>query len=324
MNDTRARQRFILPMLGDLAKLEKRPECLTPIAYEWCSMIFENRLPGDWQQSLLICLEIGFRHFDVQCEYIETALTHTEHHRGLVDVVFKSQESEVIADLLYAWTVIASESHQPPETLLGSCTWHLVGLHHRVPFSSRLRQLVIRSVELIGYDGFKGVGVERFIELLNHLHVMVEDMGWELGWARLLLDTIQFSEGTQRLSHWYWKFLVESALSMSDLLGLDPVHGLRIIESLVRAEEWSKLECWIGIFWMLLPQEADAMGEEDLGRSMLLLFRQRPGAIQKLEAWMEQWDRRRDNGIPESFKQICKRAHEAAQWDAPYVSFRTR
>jgi hypothetical protein len=32
-------------------------------------------------------------------------ITHTEHHRGLVDVVFESQESEAIADLLHAWTM---------------------------------------------------------------------------------------------------------------------------------------------------------------------------------------------------------------------------
>jgi hypothetical protein len=108
-------------------------------------------------------------------KYIEAVLTHTEHHRGLVDVVFQSQESEVIADLLHAWTT-ESMSHDPAYTLLGFCAEHLVGLHDLVPFSPRLRRLVIRSVELIGYKGFEGVGVERFIGLLNHLHVTVEDM----------------------------------------------------------------------------------------------------------------------------------------------------
>jgi hypothetical protein len=105
----------------------------------------------------------------------EPVLTHTEHHRGLVDVVFKSQESEAIADLLHAWTAeILSMSRQ--HALLNICTGHLVGLHDLVPFSPRLRRLVIRFVGLIGYKGFEGVGVEGFIELLNHLHVTVEDM----------------------------------------------------------------------------------------------------------------------------------------------------
>ena len=33
--------------------------------------------------------------------------------------------------------------------------------------------------------------MERFIELLNHLHVTVEDMDDESEWAALLLDTIE-------------------------------------------------------------------------------------------------------------------------------------
>jgi len=67
---------------------------------------------------------------------------------------------------------------------------------------------------------------------------------------------------------------------------------------------------------MVWPREADAMAEGDLGQSMLLLFRQRLGAVQKLEQWMERWERFLVNKT-ESFKQICKQAHEAAQQDTP-------
>ena len=42
--------------------------------------------------------------------------------------------------------------------------------------------------------------MERFVGLLNHLHVTVEDMNEKEGWVWLLLNTIQFSEGTQHLS----------------------------------------------------------------------------------------------------------------------------
>ena len=35
---------------------------------------------------------------------VKAVIAHTKHHRGLVGVVFKSQESEVIAGLLHAWT----------------------------------------------------------------------------------------------------------------------------------------------------------------------------------------------------------------------------
>ena len=72
----------------------------------------------------------------------------------------------------------------------------------------------------------------------------------------------------------------------------------------------------MGIVWMLLPEELDP-GEGDLGHSMTLLFRQRPGAVQKLEQWMERWSQTAGKDVPESFKQAHKKGHEAAQRDGP-------
>ena len=183
IDGTPTQQAFIPHMLRDLIKLEYRPEYLTEIVYQWCSVIYEKRerIP-DWESLVLICLEIGFRHLDFRTGLIKARLTNTEHHRGLVDVVFKSQESEVIADLLRAWTM-TSRPYELGVELLNSCAGHLVGLHNLVPFSSRLRRLIVRSVEQIGYKGFKGVGVERFIRLLNHLHVAVEDMDEKEDWG---------------------------------------------------------------------------------------------------------------------------------------------
>jgi len=321
-------------MLRDLIKLEHRPEYLTAMVYNWCSVIYEKRERlQDWN-SLLVCLEIGFRHLDFRTECIGIVLTHTKHHQGLVDVVFKSQESEPIADLLHAWTA-NHKYHRPAQGLLDFCPAHLIGLRNLVPFSPRLRRLIIRSVELIGYKGFEGAGVEGFIGLLNHLHVAVEDMDDKYNWGKLLLDTIQSSEGIQHLFHWYWELLVELAAleyplestfmdlfmergapSGSRRLSLDLAHSLQIITSLTEAKEWSKLECWVGIVWMLLPEELDP-GEGDLGHSMTLLFRQRPEAAQKLEQWMEQWSQGAHKDVPESFKQAHERAHGAAQRDGP-------
>jgi len=63
-----------------------------------------------------------------------------------------------------------------------ACVERFVCLHNLVSFSSRLRGLVIRSIELVGYEGFEGVGIERLVELLNRLHVAVEDMVWFHSW----------------------------------------------------------------------------------------------------------------------------------------------
>ena len=303
-------------MLRDLIKLEHRSEYSTVIVYKWCSVIYEKRERlQDWESLLLVCLEIGFRHLDFRTEYIGIVLIHTKHHQGLVDVVFKSQESESIADLLHAWTAKCVYRRLGHE-LLDFCPVHLVGLHNLVPFSPRLRRLIIRSVELIGYKGFEGVGMEGFIGLLSHLRVTVEDMDERKNWGKLLLDTIQTSEGTQHLSHWYWELLVELVVSELQHLRPDPAHSLQVIASLTEAKEWNKLECWMGIVWMLLPEGLDP-GEGDLGHSMTLLFRQRPGAVQKLEQWMEQWSQGAHEDVPESFKQAHERAHGAAQRDGP-------
>lgn len=301
-------------ILDDLSKLENPPRCLMKIAYEWCSVIYENRQNfEDWESLLLLSMEIGFRRLGFQDRYI--GLVHTENHRELVVIVFKSQDSEAIADLLHAWTTGGSHG-APPPALLGSCTENLVVLHNLVPFSPRLRRLAIRFIELVGYKGFEGVGADRLVELLNHLRVTVEDMDEMDKWARLLLDALKSSEGAQRLSHWYLELLAELAISLPEWLRDGLVYSPRITQFLVEAQEWSKLEYWIGTVWMLWPPGANKTVEKDLGRSMPLLFRKRPGAAQKLEQWMERWSQVPFNDIPESFQRICTQAHEAAERDA--------
>jgi len=312
INGTPTQQGFIPHVLRDLVKLENRPEGLTEVAYQWCSVISENRERlQDWEGLLLLCLEIGFRQLDPQRQPIKATLTHTDHHRGLVDIVFKSQGGEAIADLLCAWTS-ETKYPKPAYTLLPPCARHLVGLHNTVPFSPRLRQFAVYSIGFIGYEGFKGVGVERFIGLLDYLHVKFEDISVGYDWARLLFDTTQSSEGIQHLSHWYWELLVELLVSLPSNRQLEVTYNPRTTISLTEAQEWGKLECWIGIVWMSCPPGADG-ATEDLERSTVLLFRERPGALPKLEQWMERWSQQRGNDIPDAFQRLCGQAYEAAQ-----------
>ena len=314
INTTKPQHKPIQDVLSDLYRLENRPWCLTEMVYEWCLVIYKNRQRLQDEELIPLALRAGFRHFDPQDQRIPGSLAHTEHHRGLVDIVFKSEDSEAIADLLHAWTS-KGRSHGPAHMLLSTCTGYLIDLYSRVHLSSRLRRLVIRSIELVGYKGFKGGGTERFVELLNRLHVGIEDMDYRSKWTPILLDTIQSSERAQHLSIHSWKLLAELTI-LPPLGSGNSAYVPQVTASLLEAQEWDKLECWMGVFWMeWSPQTAAIM--EGVERVMVMLFCQRPRAIQKLTQWMELWSKRRNKEVPDAFQRICKQPREIVRADAP-------
>jgi hypothetical protein len=319
LNTPHPQYRLIEHVLRYLDALENRPRCLTEMAYEWCSVICRNRSRGDWEAERLVLrsLEIGFRHINPPRQ-IQT-LTHTEHHRGLPDIVFKSKESEAVADFLQAWTMIGATGIRQTSALLSMCTEYLVDLHNMVPFSPRLRQLFVRSVELIGYKRFAEGGAERFVELLNNLRIGVEDMVCPADWMSILLDTIQSPEGARSLFVQSWELLAELTSSLP--WGLeDSVYSPQVTASLLEAQEWEKLECWMGVVWMVWPPQTDTTTKA-LEDAMVLLFRQRPGAVQKLTRWMERWSERGSQGdhreLPGAFERICRQPTGEAQPGAP-------
>ena len=287
-------------MLVDLVGWEKRPSCLTTMAYELCSTISENYSSlADGKELLFLSLQIGFRHLNPNNPRVLAKLTHTVHHQHMTNVIFKSADDEIVADLLHAWTS-HSNSHEPSPSL-SVCARDLIGLR---PSSSRLRRLAIRAVECIGYQKFERVGLQGFFELLDHLGVSAEDMDDKKVWATLLLDIIQSSEGIRHLSPPYWQLLVELSLSGSvrpECIAWNP----NIMTYLERIQEGGKLECWMCIVWMLWPPETGITTEEDLGRVSLSLFRQRSGSVWKLgQRLVEWWSEERTEGAPESFRRI--------------------
>jgi len=300
--------KLLWDLLSDLASSETRTTHLTAMAYEWCSVVCKNSSNCYGGLHLLFCsLEIGFRHLKPNFGRIEAKLIHTEHHQGLAEAIFESGNSEAIADLLCAWT--SDSSSHKPYTSLDICVKYLIDLNLH-PFPPRLRKLIIYAIYLMILQKSKQLEIEGFVGLLNNLEISFKDIvrqRWT--WAGLLLDTAQSSEGIQHLSLLYWNILVEVTGSFWGKRTYNP----QTMISLKEAEEWDKLECWIGVVWMLWPPEKGQTTEEDLGDVTLSLFHQRPGAMQKLEQWMEGWTE--DGGqIPESFQQICKQAQdEAAQ-----------
>jgi len=295
----------LLPyILSDLARMENHPRYLTERAYKWCSAICENYQNfTDGQQLLFLSLKIGFRHLNPESLWRQGPLIHTEHHPKLADIIFESGGDEAISDLLVAWT-LGYPSHGP----LNGCVMHLTLLHKLQPFSPRLQQAIISSVETIGYNGFKEVEVEAFVALLNSLDVAVKDVGQQIQWPLLLLGITQFSEAAQHLSHHYWVLLVELTILYSFWLEPHPTYNPQVMTSLKDAQDWDKLECWMGVVWMIWPPKDDEPMEKELECGMLLLFQQQPGAIKKLQQWMEQWSNEWGLDVPKSFAQICEEA----------------
>jgi hypothetical protein len=114
---------------------------------------------------------------------------------------------------------------------------------------------------------------------LNNLHVGVEDISYGYEWGGLLLDTIQSSNGIWHLPHPYWELLLELAVLLSNDLEGYP-YSPHVMTSLEAAREWDKLECWMGVLWMVWSPEDgrtppdDGPTREDLEHMTLTLFHQ--------------------------------------------------
>ena len=281
------------------------------MVYELCSLVCKNYSALKYQKStLLLSLEIGFRHLNPKAKQIEAELIHTEHHQKLAEVVFDEGDSEAIADLLCAWTS-HSGSHQPYPSLQ-KCVKHLIGLHHSYQSSARLRQCVIVTIGHIGYELFEQAGVVGLAGFLNNLQICEDDMGYRREWLETLLDTIQCSAEPQYLSYPCWELLLEHATYWSDEPGLRS-YNPHVTVALAGSKEWDKLRCWIGVVWMMWPPGGGVTTEEELKHVMLSLSHQKPDAIQELEKQIEKLDKEWSwVKIPESFQQICKQAYDNA------------
>ena len=233
-----------------------------------------------------------------------------EGHQKMVDIVFQSGESEAVADLLCAWTAYSTFHDSHPS--LKTCAEYLIGLSNCQPFSPRLQQVIIWSMEVIGYQEFQQVQVEGLVGLLDGLHVCIEDMhmSGRDQWKGLFLHIVQSPEGIQHVPHQYWELLVDLVVLGPWSLGAN-THNPHIMTSLEDTKEWDKLECWMGVIWMIwsVGGEMDEKLETDekLEYVTLSLFQQRPGAIQKFEQWMGTWDlpkRQQSRSFQQSFDEM--------------------
>jgi len=312
---------FLPHMLAKFRNLEIRNGHLTEVAYKWCSMVCESHSNLENREDLLLlALEIGFRHISPQSDWMEAKLTHMESHQKMVNIVFQSGQHEAIADLLCSWTSTSISHHPHPS--LKTCAKYLVGLSHLQPFSPRLQQAIIKSIDLIDHKEFEQVGMEGVIGLLDGLHVNIDNIPKNHGWTGLLLNIVQSPEGIQYASHQYWELLVELVVSFPWGLGGNTC-GPHTMKSLEDAKEWDKLECWMGIIWIKQSLDEDLEADEELETDeelehvTLSLFQQRPGAIQRLEHWVGKMSlysaRQRSKSFQQMFDEVYPNGGQSVQ-----------
>ena len=294
----------LLPdILHSLTTWKSRPRFFTEMAYEWCSVICEQHPDLDGKdrrgrELLFLSLEIGFRHLDSWDVNME--LTHTEHHRRMIDVVFRRGGDGVVADFLCAWA--SGRNRGPAYLSLRTCASYFDNLLRLEVFSPRLRNLLITSVLFIGYSGFEQFGGEKLFQVLDLLHIRVEDTSsCRDGWVYFFLNLIRSAGDMRRLSYPYWELLMELAIS-NQWTDQGYSQYSFVMESLEDFEEWDRLECWIGVVWTLWdPDSSCRWRATNLESGTLSLLRRQPNSLQKLQQQMK----RLGGWKVESFQRLC-------------------
>ena len=271
-------------LLDGLAKWTSPPAYFTRYAYEWCAAICKENEDLDACKDLLVsALRLGFRRDDIYLGSPPYHPVHPDHHKRMIDVVFSTGNTDTIADALCAWTIDDTPQHR--FSSLGACADHLVNLAG-TKFPKRLRRMVIRAIEGIGYPEFERVGIEKFVPLLNGLNIEVCEMGQDLSlWTSHLWNVLRSSLGQEQLSSHYWQHIVPMAMQP----GLNPLHvkssDLDTMRSFEKKGDWKRLEVWIGMMWVLeLP--GGGIEVREVERATRTLFRERPGAFQTVEGWV--------------------------------------
>lgn len=289
-------------LLDFLAAWENPPPTFDLMGYLWCSVIsqelgefdqgkttLENRLSphrpdsthsvdeaaDKYAELLLKALKFGFR----QPELCRLPLTHTPHHHWMFDIIFSSDNDEVIADAVWAWVMDRRQA------TTGSCARRLgVRVERAIPFSHRLRQTIIRVIE--GNKPRVGGPESDIARLLNRLALDVGNMENREKWKQLLVDMIRSPAGRETLSFHNWCLLGELALARvpnSFELCSPDMEVLRLLRG---DQDWGKLEMWMLVVWPSLEPEHGGW-VEDIKRVTLGLFQQQPLALRRFEALCE-------------------------------------
>ena len=284
----------------DLAE-EVHPLDLAEAAYGWCATIWRShRNYKDLDSLLALSLEVGFRRIRIRSPgpWTLPVFTRIQNHQEVFDKILKGNDSEAVADLAWASYMVDESGILGLSTCADYLGDPLGGATK--PVNQELRDIFLVCVERKGLGALRDVGKEKFVKLLNHLHISVDDTlrySKSDTWPAILLEIIQSTDGDARnLAIQSWELLVE----LATLGYLDSTtYERNVTTTLMDGKESDKLECWMVIFWMVWCPEAGDVAEE-LEDVVKFLEMKRPGALRER---MEQWNKRRFKSFPKAFQQ---------------------
>ena len=287
-------------LLKFLAAWEERPSCLTPIAYDLCSIISQARGPvlgcsipsphlltpytpylwnfgeEDVEDLLLTAFRIGFRLVGPDSDHSTLRLGDTPPDAKIFKIAFSSSDDEAIADAACVW--IADNINIPPVSFSRSFSQR-VG--RTTPFSPRLRWVCVRAIPSVLHRELGTAGLET-VRLLNRLKIDEDDMiaGSNSEWAKVLVSVIRSQVGPRNLSFHYWCLLERLLSDPQDCDGF--IHrDVEVVEFLEKAGEWKKLEVWMAVVWrsLLFSGTGTPTSMVDIERVTLELLFQIPSAL---------------------------------------------
>ena len=277
----------------------------------------QDLIPFHCARLVPVILEIGFRLAGPRHDGSALHLNHTSHHGRVFEFAFSSHDDEVIADAASVWIVGGNPA--PSSSFAGYFTKRV---ERSTPFSPRLRQVIIRAIELIEYNGLEVSGLET-IRLLNHLNLDTDDMVDKLGWVWWFAGVICSPAGLESLSPHYWCLLDKLSLCANHhrTLGL---WGAEVMRSLEEAEDWEKLEVWMAVVWQSLDYDELVSTTGDVERVTLELLSRRPSALLRFEPLCERGSIYKIH-IPR-LRRVCDQAQAeqppSESPSSPYVSIR--
>ena len=196
----------------------------------------------DYAQVLPVALEIGFRLAAPSRDWSALGLDHTPHHEWMFEVLFSSEDDEIIADAVGVWLV--DRDHKLP----GLCARYLAKRMERdTPFSPRLRRMAIDAVQRNWHGELTASELET-LRLLDLLNVGVDDVNDGKEWVRLLIGAVRSPTGLERLSPSYWDLLYKLVL-VTDIVGGFVQRDVEVMRLLDEAGDWEKLEVWMVSLW---------------------------------------------------------------------------